>query len=239
MNERIRGYLKLEQQFKQLDLCLTHAMSVSQTVFFSALFSILDHLDRNDTRGDLIKDLEKLESKLVHWSRSPEINNDALQNALRQTVDYICQLKALSPQYLSLKDDKLLASIRQRFAIQGGNSSFDLPQLTFWINQPETKIAQDIEYWRASIKLIEDAVQLVLQFIREKSDFTPLQAQKGFYQDSGDGIALLRVQLDSQCQYFPTISGNKYRYSIRFVEPCQETGKKFTDQCIAFELAQC
>jgi cell division protein ZapD len=243
LNERIRNYLKLEQLFTQVinssSDCSSTNMCVQHPVFFNALFSIIDCLERNDIRGDLIKDLEKLEQNLVIWSKSPAINSSAITENLQQTVALSCQLKVNSPIWWQLKDDKFLASLKQRFAIQGGNASFDLPQLHFWIHQDEEKISHDIKHWSTLLDHIRDALFLILKFIRQRSPFEKIATESGFYQDSGEGILLLRIKLDQSAQYYPSVSGNRFRYSIRFMLPCPESGRRYSNQATKFELARC
>ncbi len=239
LNERIRNYLKLEQLFVQANDCFTSNIELTQQVFFSALFAIIDTLERNDIRGDLIKDLEKLEQNLVLWSRSPEVDDDALEDNIKQTVSLLCLLKSPTPQWCQLKNDKFLSSLKQRYAMQGGNSSFDLPQLKFWLNQPEDTIKLQVAGWLAQLDHIFNALTLVLKFLRQRSDFETIYTEKGFYQDSGEGILLLRMKLDKDAHYYPTVSGNKFRYSIRFMEPCEHSGRKYCDQAIQFKLSRC
>jgi len=239
LNERIRNYLKLEQLFAQAQGCLSCDISVSQSVFFNALFAILDTLERNDLRGDLIKDLEKLEQNLVVWSKAPEIDNCALEENLQQTVKLVCQLKSTSPTWWQLKEDKFLASLKQRFAIQGGNSSFDLPQLQYWVNRPQDEYHRDIQHWLSLLSQIQNALNLVLKFIRQRAEFEKISTESGFYQDNGENLVLLRLRINQKAQYYPTISGNKFRYSIRFMLPCEDNGRRYSNQATEFELAQC
>ena len=93
LNERIRNYLKLEQLFSQVKNCLQYDIALSHQLFFSSFFAIIDTLERNDIRGELIKDLEKLEQNLVIWSRAPDIDTSALEENLKETVALLCQLK--------------------------------------------------------------------------------------------------------------------------------------------------
>jgi len=239
LNERIRNYLKLEQLFSQVDSCLPENIIDYHQVFFNALFSIIDCLERNDIRGDLIKDLEKLEQNLVVWSKSPEIDSSAINENLQQTVKLACQLKGNSPTWWQLKEDKLLASLKQRFAIQGGNASFDLPQLHFWLHQNSEKIGSDINKWCSLLDQIRDGLFLILKFIRQRSDFEKISTESGFYQDSGEGILLLRIKVAHNAQYYPSVSGNRFRYSIRFMLPCEESGRRYSNQATQFELARC
>lgn len=239
LNERIRNYLKLEQLFSQAQSTDCDEISKNHQVFFTALFSIIDTLERNDIRGDLIKDLEKLEQNLVLWSRSPEVDGNALDDNIKKTVSLLCQLKSPTPQWFKLKDDKFLVGLKQRYAMQGGSSSFDLPQLTFWLNQSKDKIKHHIHRWLELLDQIFCSLSLILMFIRQRSNFDKIDVDNGFYQDVGEGLLLLRIKLDDTDSFYPTVSGNRFRYSIRFMLPCSETGKKYHVQKVLFQLARC
>jgi cell division protein ZapD len=241
LNERIRNYLKLEQLFAQAYTCLNSDSSIitCNQVFFNALFSIIDTLERNDVRGDLIKDLEKLEQNLVVWSKAPDVDTSALEKNLSQTLKLVVNLRLTSPRWNQLKEDKLLTSLKQRFAIQGGSSSFDLPQLHFWLHQGENQAKYDIKHWLSLLNDISSSLAIILKFIRLRADFQAIEADSGFYQDNGEGLILLRIKLAKNAEYYPTVSGNKFRYSIRFMLPCKHTGRRYANQATLFELARC
>ena len=239
LNERIRNYLKLEQLYIQAHDCLALNISNSYIVFFNALFAIIDTLERNDIRGDLIKDLERLEQNLVVWSKLPDVDDEALTDNLKQTVELSCLLKGNSPAWWQLKEDKFLSSLKQRFAIQGGSSSFDLPQLQYWLNLPKDVVIKDQQRWLNLLDQIRSGLALVLKFIRLRADFQKISTESGFYQDSGEGLLLLRIKISPDCRYFPTVSGNRFRYSIRFMLPCNESGRRYSNQATEFELARC
>ncbi len=241
LNERIRNYLKLEQLFAQAYTCLNSDTSITicNHVFFNALFSIVDTLERNDVRGDLIKDIEKLEQNLVVWSQAPDVDTSALEKNLAQTVQLIGNLRMTIPKWNEIKEDKLLVSLKQRFAIQGGSSSFDLPQLHFWLHQGDDQAKADIKHWLSLLTDISSSLALILKFIRLRADFQTIDAESGFYQDNGEGLLLLRIRLSTKVAYYPTISGNKFRYSIRFMLPCKQTGRRYANQATVFELARC
>ena len=239
LNERIRNYLKLEQLFEQADSCADLDISLSHQVFFNALFAIIDTLERCDIRGELIKDVEKLQQNLVVWSQAPDIDTSALESNLKETVSLASQLKANSQAWCQLKEHKLLASLKQRFAIQGGNSSFDLPQLQFWLHQPAAVITADIKQWLSLLGNIKNALALILKFIRQRAEFECIETESGFYQDNGEGLLLLRIKVAQSAQYYPTISGNRFRYSIRFMLPCEQNGRRYSNQATQFQLARC
>lgn len=239
LNERIRSYLKLEQLFTQVHSCLQVELTTNTSVFFNALFSIIDTLERTDIRGDLIKDIDKLQQNLVIWSKLPNIDTSALEDNLRKTVRLLGKLKVNSPQWWQLKESKLLSSLKQRFAIQGGCASFDLPQLHFWLHQPQETKINDIEQWLSMLADIELSLNLVLKFIRQRAEFETIDTDSGFYQDNGEGLLLLRIKLPADAAFYPTVSGNRFRYSIRFMLPCEQNGRRYANQATQFQLAKC
>ncbi|WP_371188159.1 cell division protein ZapD [Thalassotalea maritima] len=239
LNERIRNYLRLEQLFAQARSCLNDDFAVNHTCFFNAFFSVLDTLDRTDVRGDIIKDLEKLENNLIHWSKSPDVNNKALEVNLKQAKQLSVELRSKQPLWGALKKDKFLDAIRKRFSVSGAYCGFDLPSLIHWLSLPPLFVQQDIERWLASVNVIEKSIALVLRFIRQKSPFETITANKSFYQDTGEGLLLLRIELESSSDFFPSVSGNRYRYSIRFMQLDQEKGQQYITDNVIFKLAKC
>lgn len=239
LNERIRNYLKLEQLFAHANECVGIEAKLGHQLYFQSLFSILDTLERNDIRGDLIKDLEKLEQNLVVWSKSPEVNDSALQDTLQQTISLLCQLKSNNANRQPLKDDKFLSSLKQRFAIQGGSACFDLPQLHYWLSHPSDKTSAQMQAWLNQLDEIYRSLFIILKFIRIKSNFTQIETDKGFFQESGEGLSLLRIKVQQSAEHYPTVSGNRFRYSIRFMCPCEKSGRQYCDTAITFELARC
>lgn len=239
LNERIRNYLKLEHLFQQLDNSSNYDIKTTYASFFSTLFSIIDTLERNDIRGDLIKELEKLEQNLVIWSQAPNVDNSRLEDNLKQTIALLCELKKTQQLWMQYKEDKFLTSLKQRFAMQGGTCAFDVPQLHFWLNQDPEQIQNELAEWMTMFNSISTSLFLILRFIRLRSDFEPIDTDSGFYQGNGESLSLLRIKTPEDAHYYPTVSGNKFRYSIRFVIPCVETGRRYLKQPITFELAKC
>jgi cell division protein ZapD len=80
---------------------------------------------------------------------------------------------------------------------------------------------------------------LILKFIRQRADFKKIETDSGFYQDSGEGILLLRIKIADSAQYYPSVSGNRFRYSIRFMLPYEENGRRYSNQATKFQLARC
>lgn len=239
LNEKVRNYLRQEHL---LILLRDNAYSNSESAafcFFDALFNIIELLERSDTKNDLLKDLEKHENALVQWSKHPGVDNSALEQLLGQVVRIVPKLKQSYTQLQQLKEDKFLASVKQRMNIPGGHCNFDLPNLHYWRHLEQESRNKDVERWLSIIIPFEEAIGLCLKFLREKGEFLTQQANAGFYQESAEGLELLRIQTQPKMDYYPTVSGNKYRYAIRFMSPCPETGRTSVEENIPFKLACC
>ncbi len=239
LHEKVRTYLRVEYLFQQVQHQMALANESQQLGFFTSLFALIEVLDRNDIRPDLIKDVERCESALVNWSRHPHISEDMLSQMLQKSVRLQSELLRGAKFASSLKDDKFLGPLRQRFFIPGGTCYFDLPQLQYWYTLELSARQQQATDWLAQLALVEQAISFVLTFIRERGQFQPVTAENGYYQSNTEQFELLRLRYPLHYGVYPTISGNKYRYAIRFMQLCDTQGRATTDQHIAFELACC
>ncbi|MCV2884915.1 cell division protein ZapD [Aestuariibacter sp. AA17] len=241
LNEKVRTYLRLEQLFIQTEQG-NHASADWQYIqFFNALFTLLDLIERLDIRNDVLKDIDVHEKNLVHWSQHPQIDSDALQAALQKILRLRDELKHAKKIGQTLKEERFLSSIRQRFAIPGGACSFDLPNLHYWLKQPTEAKQEDIQAWLSELGLIRDAIDITLSFLRERGRFSPSVAENGFYQGvADDKNELIRVFVSTNQGFYPVLSGNKYRYAIRFMffVPT-EHGQTSVDSAVEFQIANC
>lgn len=241
LNEKVRTYLRLEQLFVQLKQSADATKNWQFMSFFEALFTLLDLLERLDIRTDIIKDIEAHEKNLVYWSQHPNIDTDALQSALQKILRLREHLKQSKKIGASLKEDKFLSSIRQRFSIPGGTCSFDLPNLHYWIMQPLDLVRNDIHRWLQELELINEAIEITLSFLRERGRFSQMSADNGFFQGvADDKNELIRVRSATDQGYYPMLSGNKYRYAIRFmIFEVEEGSSSAVNQTVEFDLASC
>jgi len=239
LHEKVRTYLRVEYLLQQVQHQLELANESQQLGFFTSLFSLIEVLDRNDIRPDLIKDVERCEGALVNWSRHPHISEEALSQLLQKSVRLQGKLLQGPKFAASLKEDKFLNPLRQRFFIPGGTCPFDLPQLQFWYMLPRDKLVEQTSQWLEQLRLAEEAISFVLTFLRERGQFKQVVAENGYYQSSTDQFELLRLRYPLRYGSYPTVSGNKYRYAIRFMELCETQGRATSDQHIVFDLACC
>ena len=166
---------------------------------------------------------------------TPAVKKPVLQKAVRLQSELLRSGKFVG----NLKEDKFLSPLRQRFSIPGGTCYFDVPQLHYWFNLPLEQRQQMASGWCHEFGLLLEAISFVLGFSREKGHFTAVVADNGFYQSNTDQHELLRIRYPIDAGVYPTVSGNKYRYAIRFMQLCDDAGRSNSDQSISFELACC
>jgi cell division protein ZapD len=239
LNEKLRTYLRLEYLLNQLLSLNALETEWQQQAFFNALFDLIEVLDRTDIRPDLIKDCERSETALVTWANHPSVSDDKLQPVLQRAVRLQSELLRSGKFVGNLKEHKFLAPLRQRFTIPGGACYFDVPQLQYWFNLPLDQRQQMALSWCAEFNLLQQAVGFVLGFCREKGQFSDVTAENGFYQSNTDQHELLRIRYPLDAGVYPTVSGNKYRYAIRFMQLCDEAGRSNSEKSICFGLACC
>lgn len=188
-------------------------------------------------RTELLKELERQQRKLQAWVEVPGVDQSRIE-ALRQQLKTAGSILISAPRIgQQLREDRLIALVRQRLSIPGGCCSFDLPTLHIWLHLPQEQRDAQVETWIASLNPLNQALTLILDLIRNSSPFRKQTSLNGFYQDNGDDADLLRLQLALDSQLYPQISGHKSRFAIRFMPLDSENG--LVPERLDFELACC
>ncbi|WP_111978223.1 cell division protein ZapD [Algibacillus agarilyticus] len=239
LNEKIRTYLRIEHLMLRMHVNAQNLNEKSLINFFEAYFAISEVIERGDLRTDLLKDLEKHEKNLVAWAQHPDIDDSAISDLLQQVIVATDALSKSGRLGAEIKDDKFLSSIRQRFNIPGGTCCFDLPHLHHWLNLDDDSKQADLDKWLKYLAILDQVVGLELKFVREGGKKRQEVAVNGSFQDATENNELIQIEIESTMQTYPTVSGNKHRYSIRFMEICTEQGKSAIDDDIPFTLTCC
>lgn len=238
LQERVRTYLRLEHGFEQLNVS-KGLFQQQPDAFFQSLFSLSDLLERVDIRTELSKDLEAQQQRLKQWEQHPEVDRQALRATIQEIDDCQQFLPDIPKVLREIKDDALLASIRQRFSQPGISGLFELPQLQLWLNQDSNVQQQACDSWCNAFKPIEKAVQLKLTLMREQAVFSNMTLTSGFMQESSEQpLAMLRIKVPKEASIYPVISGHRQRFTVRFM-PLPGAGSNQSIQSVQFEIARC
>ncbi|WP_395755407.1 cell division protein ZapD [Edwardsiella ictaluri] len=237
LNEKMRTWLRLEFLLQQLLQHRPQCDTSGALTFFRTLSDLLDVLDRGEVRAELLKELEHQQRKLMQWINVPGVDQEMI-HALSQHLKQQAAILMAAPRIgQTLREDRLVALVRQRLGIPGGCCSFDPPTLYLWLNLDQTTRDRQIDAWIASLAPLTDSLMLVLDLLRKAATFKPMTSLHGFYQDNADGTEMLRIQLALDLQIYPQVSGHKSRFAIRFLPLDSEQG--VVPDRLSFNLACC
>ncbi|MFP2422427.1 cell division protein ZapD [Pseudescherichia vulneris] len=237
LNEKMRTWLRIEFLVQQLNCNLPVRDHASALHFFRNIGDLLDVFERGEVRTDLLKELERQQRKLKQWDEVPGVDKDRIE-ALRQQLKNSSSILMSAPRVGQvLREDKLIGLVRQRLSIPGGCCSFDLPTLHMWLHAPQAKRDALVTHWLESLAPLNQALDLMLDLIRNSAQFRKHTSLNGFFQDNGEDADLLRLQLVLDEQLYPQISGHKSRFAIRFLPLDSENGT--VPERLDFELACC
>lgn len=237
LNEKMRTWLRIEFLTEQLNANLPIRDHASALHFFRNVGDLLDVFERGDIRTELLKELERQQRKLNAWSEVEGVDLTRI-DALRQQLKNTSSILMAAPRVGQfLREDRLIALVRQRLSIPGGCCSFDLPTLHIWLHSKQHQRDAQVDTWLESLAPLNQALSLILDLVRNSAQFRKQTSLNGFYQDNGEDADLLRLKLEITSQLYPQISGHKSRFAIRFMPLDSEHG--LVPERLDFELACC
>lgn len=237
LNEKMRTWLRIEFLVNQLNTNLPVKDHASALHFFRHVGDLLDVLERGEVRTELLKELERQQRKLKQWDEVPGVDKNRIE-ALQQQLKKSSAILMSAPRVGQLlREDRLIGLVRQRLSIPGGCCSFDLPTLHIWLHASQASRDTMVTRWLESLEPMNQALDLILDLIRNSAPFRKQTSLNGFFQDNGEDADLLRLQLALNEQLYPQISGHKSRFAIRFMPLDSEHG--VVPERLDFELACC
>ncbi len=243
LNERIRTFLRLEHLFLQIDHFRHLADAWSNRAAIAGLLDTISIFGRSDLKTEILKELERHATNLERVRRQPGVNMQTLGQVLDDLEQATHQVYRMDGQIAQrLRSNEFLTTIVQRSSIPGGSCNFDLPLYHYWLNQPFEIREDQMSEWLQDLNAVRGAVILLLNLVRNSTMPTKQLAKKGFFQKSLESSApaqLVRVSLPHGSPLFVEISGNKHRFSIRFLEAMVSGRPLQTTQDVEFELTNC
>ncbi|MGR9037825.1 MAG: cell division protein ZapD [Gammaproteobacteria bacterium] len=244
LNERIRVFIRLEQLFNQFAHFQSGDTEWDKRAALAVFLDILTILSRNDVKSELLKELERHAKVLNRIAASYDVDTDKLHDLLSQLNQISKKLYAASGKIgIHMMESDLFQSVAQRSSIPGGTCSFDLPEFHYWLEQEESLRSQDLNRWCSPFIDIRNAIDMVLNIIRNSNSPTAHVAEAGFFQmtlNKSQPYQLIKVSLDRSLLYFAEISGGKHRCTIRFMVPSHDEKPPVqSSEDIPFELTCC
>ena len=236
LNEKARIYLRVESLLRQMNQSASFSDNLHYLQFFRSIFDLLEIFEQIQLKAELAKDLEKQRQAYKSWLDVEGVDQDKLRSILEEVDTAHKNLMASERFGKTLKEDRFLNSIRQRFNLPGGTCCFDLPALHYWNHLPAEQRIRNAQSWMSTLDSLSKSLSLWLKLCRETGYFKPQIARNGFLQSEAEEASILRLSIPMNYGVFPMISGHKSRFAIKFMS--FETGQAYS-QDVEFDLAVC
>ena len=236
LNEKMRSWLRVEYLLQQLTASNNADSPEACLLFLRTLTELLDIFERSELRADLLKELEKQQGKLHQWLAVPDIDVQAVNQLISELSAHSHAINTAPKFGTTFKEDRFIGQLRQRLSIPGGYCNFDTPTLHLWLHLPLEKRQAQLDQWYSGLAALHLSLQAILHLIRQSGRFIEAETHQGFYQNSAEDKDLIRIQLASEDEIYPQVSGHKARFSIRFF-PLENDGR--VPENLLFQLACC
>lgn len=221
LNERIRTFLRLESLFNQFSFHVKHGSAWDNPIAIDAITDILSFTTRSDIKLEVLKELERQHSRLERLTKRPQIDQGQLTSLLDKQTELIGKLQSNTGQLgQETQSAELLNAVRQKNSVPGPICNFDLPAFHFWLTRPETTRREHLQQWFSPFKVLEEAITMILDVLRNSSHDTEETAAKGFFQkviDTNQAVQLVHITIPATLNCYPEISAGKHRFSVRFM----------------------
>lgn len=243
INERIRTYLRLQQLFNRLGQLMARTEALDHHFALTTLFEIIEVASRSELKSDVLKDLERQKQVYNGYRGNPAISEKALNGLIAQLDEQFEALNQVTGKIgQSLNDNDFLMALRSRAVIPGGTCEFDLPTYHAWQHQTVAARSQDLARWVAPFGPLAQAIQLLLQMLRESGSSQKVMATNGHLQQNlpqGRAFQLLRLKIDASLGITPEISCNRLLVVIRMLRQQSDGKWVATTDDIPFEMTLC
>ena len=243
LNERLRFFMRLSFLFNQLKYRASGETIYDSHTAMTTLLDILNIIQQQDLKKEVLKELERINQTLLPLQNNTEIQHNTLAQILSSLTAYRSELHATSgPIANELRDDEFLKTLQQRYNVPAGLSECDPPVYNHWLHKPIEQRHADLTKWLQVFETLHNAIDLVLQLIKQSANSVKKTAENGIYQQTLDASApfqLVMVTLPMESPYFAEISGGKHRFTIRFMDTTTQPRPAQTTNNVEFDLYCC
>lgn len=243
LNERIRTLMRLEDLYRRALFFTAEATPADHHAALTALFEIVDVAGRADLKADILQELERQRQLLAPLRHNPAIEATALNDLLAEIDAAAGKLLAQTGKVgQQIRDNEWLMAIKQRTALPGGVSEFDLPAFHYWLHLDPVARQRDLEAWLGPLLPIHEGLSIVLRILRENGKTGRHTAIHGVFQlmlTTAKVAQLLRLSLATDLSCVPEISANKYALNIRFLGIAGMDRGAVYDGNVEFDLMFC
>ncbi len=243
LNERLRFFMRLSFFFSRLKHGAQGGTVHDSHTAITTLLDILNIIQQQDLKKEVLKELERINQTLIPLKHNTEIEHGRLEQILAALTTYRGELHAASgPLANELRDHEFLKTLQQRYNVPAGLSECDPPLYNHWLHKPIEQRKSDLSQWLRVFEPLHNAIDLILQLIKQSANPVRKTAENGIYQqtlDTGLPFQMILVTLPADSPYFAEISGGKHRFTIRFMDTTSQARPVQTTDTVPFDLYCC
>ncbi len=243
--ERIKLLMRLEIIFKQ---AIEHQKARDQyetQMCLNALFALLSITNRYELRLVMLKELERIQGILLQLKDLDEVSKGKVTKTLEELNHCKKVLHSLDSKHIDrLRNIEFLNTIKLRNIHETGSYLFEIPELQYWLLQSQEQRAKQIQQWLDDFTPFRETTDFLLHLIRDSAHTEDCIATNGVYiktvSNKSNIHQLLRIKINGNNNVYPSISGDGYRFVIRFMqhEQVDKRAKQATGD-IEFSLEAC
>lgn len=240
LSERVRNFLRIHHLFARFQEICTHNESWAHHNALFILFEIMEAAARAELKLDILQELER-QKILLNQARNSD--NEQQKQQLARIQAAMVNLQNVQQKFgQHLRENEWLMAIKQRMFVPGGTGPLDLPSYYFWLQLPAAQRAAQLSQWIQNLLPTQQAIELLLDILRQNSYAVECLAAGGSYQHAslGQNTHLMAVDVAQAAAAIPEVSANKYFTHIRFLQASQQQARgKPVTQDVPFTLIMC
>ncbi len=241
LNETIRLCLRIEYLFNQFDAALAHLEYSEDQMAMHTLMKLLSALDRPDLKSKITQALSQQATTLGQLEQFPQVNKAQLYDILGQLDSLLNQLHHIHCKIGdNLRHHPFLNQVYSHINNPAGLCTFSVPAYAQWRAKPTNIRLAHLKQWISEFRVIRQAVDLILQLMRESTPSKKVIVNDGFYHQALDQTMpcqLVRTNISSQLDIYPEISVGKHHLSIRFMQIDYAAGTPSQQYKAPFEIS--
>ncbi|WP_162622659.1 cell division protein ZapD [Salinisphaera orenii] len=242
LNERTRGFLRLEYLFERLTYHRADTSSWGRRATLDVLLDVLSVMAYFDVNGEVSKALGQRYAQIDDLRFRNQADPDTANELLAQIDDLGRRIQRVPANFAGylLRDDELLYNLNNRRPIAGGSCGFDIPGYQNWLALPHERIEADLDAWCTHLAVFESAIGLLLKLLRDGTQPRTKTAENAmFIYNTPPETQMIRV-LINDANVFPQISAGRHRATIRFMTRTGQAGRvRPLETNLDFQLACC
>ena len=246
LSEYINICLRLESLFSRIEAILEQPSQLTIPMAMEYFITILALTERSDLKSRLAQALNSQMTKLQQFERNPDVDGSLLKDYIEVIRHHAERLGKLDGRIgHDLRQNPMLRQMQHQLASIGGITTHMVPLYHLWLQKPLRTQVAELKTWVSELAFLYQINQCLLSSCRDQQAMLPIQAVKGFHQQSfntSPQIVMIRVGVIKGQNRFPVPSVGKHRVSITFYQQSElvtQIGHERDQDDFIFYLACC